>query len=312
MDAKNNSVSGLGREPGELLYGARVEAPQFSICIPTFARPDLLREAIASAVGQDFRGSWEVVVCDNGREEATLDVVAKFDPARVCLWRNSSNLGMIGNWNQCIALAVAPWMTILHDDDLLAPGFLSACQRYLDSDPQPAALFGESIKGEVPPAIWPDGSACRFEPMDRNAFLTNNPISFPGVCFARELGTAPGGFRPDLGMSADYDFWARLANRGRIARSGVPLSFYRISGQQVSAEAIPRIARDFRRVQRSCLINTGVGPLRTALLCWSSGVLIEAYYKNTYGSARSLASRSKARLAGLVKMAASRGLGEQR
>ena len=34
---------------------------------------------------------------------------------------NTTNLGMVGNWNRCLRVARAPIVTLLHADDELAP-----------------------------------------------------------------------------------------------------------------------------------------------------------------------------------------------
>jgi hypothetical protein len=38
--------------------------------------------------------------------------------------RNPRRRGPFGNWNACMDLCATEWLSILHDDDYLAPGFV--------------------------------------------------------------------------------------------------------------------------------------------------------------------------------------------
>lgn len=289
-------------QPGEFLYGEPVAAPLYSICIPTYARPEMLKQAVASALNQRFDGEWEVIVCENSKDPETLRVISAANSKRVRLWRNTENVGMVGNWNQCIALAAGAWVTILHDDDLLSPWFLHDChQAIISTHTPPAALFGRSTAGGLPPEKWDRSVPNVFERVPHAEFLLNNPISFPGVCFQRSVAIALDGFDVALVLSADYNFWSRLSDAGKLWRSVQPLSFYRISNQQCSVDAISRVVSDFRRAQDLELKRAGCNPLTAYILKNISGVSIEGYYRKTYGGPLSFVYRAKLRLCSLAR-----------
>jgi len=112
-----------------LIYdGCKDLKPEITVAIPTFRRPDLLRESVKSALTQETSVVYEVIVVDNEQDgnwsELVDEVLAEFMPANLRLFRNSKNIGMFGNWNRCISLARGKWVTILNDDDLLFSGFL--------------------------------------------------------------------------------------------------------------------------------------------------------------------------------------------
>ena len=293
----SRGVCRLGIRPGEYIYGEPVSNPIYSICIPTYSRPDMLREAVASAAGQYFDEEWEIIVCENSRDAETLRVLTELGSKRVRLWRNSENIGMVANWNQCIALAAGAWVSILHDDDLLSPWFLRECAQIEARSTVPCALFGRSLLGASPPHKWDMPASNTFVRITQREFCLNNPISFPGVCFRRDTAVALDGFDPVLVMAADYDFWSRLSAAGEIWRSSEYLSFYRISAQQCSSEAVDRLVNDFNRVQARQLAAASCSAIGTWVFMKLSGILIEGYYRRTYGRSLSAVFRIKLRLA---------------
>lgn len=102
--------------------------PKVSIIIPTFNRAAMLPNAIDSALVQDYP-NLEVVVSDNASTDETPAVVDRYkaDP-RLRYFRNSSNLGMAGNWAKALReYASGTWALILCDDDMLIdPGYVGA------------------------------------------------------------------------------------------------------------------------------------------------------------------------------------------
>lgn len=104
-------------------------SPLVTIAIPTFKRLDLLGEAVRSALNQSFGSPYEIIVLDNepgsGGAEELCRSVPEVKMANFRYFVNRENAGMYGNHNLCIRQARGEWVTILHDDDLLDPDYLS-------------------------------------------------------------------------------------------------------------------------------------------------------------------------------------------
>ena len=131
-----------------------IKSPQFSIVIPTYKRPEYLREAIMSALAQEgCRPDYEVLVVDNeetdeNTESGTEALVRTVQDKRLLYYRNSKNLGMCGNWNRCIELARSRWVVFLHDDDLLLKDCLYRLNNYIEKYDTDECPLGY-IKSEV-------------------------------------------------------------------------------------------------------------------------------------------------------------------
>jgi glycosyltransferase involved in cell wall biosynthesis len=98
---------------------------ELSICIPTYRRPEMLRETLAALEPQvRGRDDVEVVVVDNASGDETTELVAEFR-SRMPGMRvhvNPVNVGMDGNTARCIELATGRYVALLADDDLYAHG----------------------------------------------------------------------------------------------------------------------------------------------------------------------------------------------
>lgn len=218
--------------------GGRQDRPVVSIVIPTYDRPDLLAEAVASAVAQRCDLPFEVVIVENPSSEAASARAIAALPGDAAppirYYVNGENLGMYANWNRGIELARGEWVTLLHDDDLLRPGFLHRmmavigasdgvdavrcrtgfrdrrASRPAESRPSPLARLKQGVK-----AIRYDRAGKR-RVSARVQFFVNELGNGLGLLMRRADALALGGFRPEQFPSADYVFLTRLAIHRRV------------------------------------------------------------------------------------------------
>src|SRR4051812_10332837 len=99
-------------------------AEPLTIAIPFYKGHDYLRRAIESVLRQSSP-DWRLVVCDDGPEPGTAELVAGFDDPRIRYEQNARNLGMAGNWNRCLDLATTDLVNLLHNDDELLPNYVA-------------------------------------------------------------------------------------------------------------------------------------------------------------------------------------------
>lgn len=227
--------------PSHLRYeaGPRVDQPMVSISIPTFRRAELLLETVASAIDQLTDVTFEINIVDNDPDpDANVATISRLPAAPGATLRyfvNDTNIGMFPNWNRCIEVARGQWVTVLNDDDVLAPDFVArmvalvrgrpaieglVCQtgfidRREDAAPEPArqGLARRAWRFLVNRRYDRDGLA-RITP--RVLFFGNELSSSLGFLFKRDVALALGGFRPEDWPSADYLLYARFATRGTL------------------------------------------------------------------------------------------------
>jgi hypothetical protein len=105
-----------------------VTAPFFSVAIPTFSRPNVLRDTINSVLAQSFH-DYEIVVSDDevlpGETWHMLEGIAGSNP-RIRPVRNAVPHGQVPNTNNAIRHSRGKWVKVLHDDDLMRPNCLAS------------------------------------------------------------------------------------------------------------------------------------------------------------------------------------------
>jgi glycosyltransferase involved in cell wall biosynthesis len=265
-------------------------APTLTIGIPAYNRPELLAETLASIANQRGSHSIEVVVCDDGDRAETRSAVEACAVANIRYFVNHPPLGAVRNWNRCIELAAAPWVTILHEDDALFPWFLDTVVRQLRAEN--AAVAIRCVQGEqfTPPPE--PGPPPKPTPYPAIWFVKGSMTPFPGVVFPRELALRIGGFDPNQGGTADHAFWYALARVGRFEVVRHAAAFYRVNPGQWTEREWPTMLRQVHllrlRVSREQL------PTKPRLGRW-----LARFY--TARSARSYAKRFQERPAILAR-----------
>ena len=102
-----------------------------SICVPTYQRPDLLRQAIASCLAQTY-SDIEIIVCDDSKDDASKQMVQSLNKSqKIRYYQNRPALGQAGNVNRLFDLAQGDRLVLLHDDDISAPRCSSVDVRLL-------------------------------------------------------------------------------------------------------------------------------------------------------------------------------------
>lgn len=91
-----------------------------SICVPTYNGEEYLAECLDSILNQTYQ-QLEVLVVDDCSSDRTQEIVWKYEEqdSRVKLVVNEENLGLVGNWNECLKLAKGRWVKLHFQDDVM-------------------------------------------------------------------------------------------------------------------------------------------------------------------------------------------------
>jgi glycosyltransferase involved in cell wall biosynthesis len=96
-----------------------MEQPFFSICIPTYKQPELLRILLRSIDNQTFR-NFEVIISDDSNDNSVQLVASEVWTFNLDYYKNTESLGSPENWNKSIERATGKWIKIMHHDDFFA------------------------------------------------------------------------------------------------------------------------------------------------------------------------------------------------
>src|SRR5450759_2852582 len=95
--------------PRVALYASR--EPLLTIAIPTFNRAGMLKDCILSALSQTYK-NFEVIVSDNASTDETQEVLKSFCDRRLRVVRQKTNIGLLPNWNACLAEASGEYIAV--------------------------------------------------------------------------------------------------------------------------------------------------------------------------------------------------------
>jgi glycosyltransferase involved in cell wall biosynthesis len=229
--------------------------PHVSVCVPTYNGARFLRQCLDSALSQSWR-DLEILVVDDGSTDESLAIARDYArrDARVRVVANPTNLGLVENWNRCVALARGSWIKFLFQDDYLEPTCLS---RMLEAAQGDTALV--AVRRDI--VFEPGVSAAvrqNYEPFTTRASLRGFFGAVPRIraeAFAAHLVRRPclncigeptatmmhrsvfdrfGGFNRDFVVLADWEFAARVAIHRGLAYVDETLAVFRVHAWSAS------------------------------------------------------------------------------
>lgn len=104
-----------------------------SICIPTFNRVSLLPFAIESVLSQSYQ-NWELIICDDGSQDGTDELMSKYEDNRIKYIRHHQNIGKSNNMRSGFDAATGEYFIKFDDDDKLTDCFLEKTVAILAGD----------------------------------------------------------------------------------------------------------------------------------------------------------------------------------
>jgi glycosyltransferase involved in cell wall biosynthesis len=119
-----------------------------SVLIPTYNQARYIRQAVESALQQDW-AEIEVVVVDDASTDNTQYVLDAYrDDERVRIYLNETNLGRVGNYRRALhELARGIWALVLDGDDyLIDSSYISRAMRRVQMDPRIDLVFANAYK----------------------------------------------------------------------------------------------------------------------------------------------------------------------
>ena len=215
-------------------------SPKVTAVIPVYNRGKYVRNAIDSILAQTFT-NFELLVIDDGSTDESVDVVRSYRDSRISLVCNETNWGVAKTRNRGIQLARGEYLAFLDSDDWAYPQRLAKQVAFLDSHPDYAAV-GAWID-------WMDGEGRPLGRIKRKPALPaeiaaqrlfrqgiENSASMARTAVLREYG-----HREEYDLSSDFDLWARIAARYKLATLPEVLVRRRMHSGQITQEKAHRV-----------------------------------------------------------------------
>jgi glycosyltransferase involved in cell wall biosynthesis len=229
--------------------------------IPTYNCDDRFEQTLRSVLDQD-PGSERMqieIVDDSSTSHRHEEIVRRLSPSRVVIHRQSSNVGLAANWNTCIARSRGQWVHILHQDDLVLPGFYERLAHAAER-PDIGAAFcrhnfidGEGRRTET--SFLERPTAGMLADWLRTISRMQR-VHCPAIAVRRDVYEHLGGFRADLCFALDWEMWVRIAASYPVWFEPEPLACYRIHQGNETAR-LQQEGRDLADVRKALRIIQG-------------------------------------------------------
>ena len=200
--------------------------PKFTIVTPSYNQAHYLEETIQSVLDQGYP-NLEYVVVDGGSKDNSVEVIRKYEK-HISWWVSEKDKGQTDALNKGFARATGDVLGFINSDDTLKPGALHFAARHFERGEKWIVGWVEFLEeGDCNfPQVWHD-----YEGV--GDWFVTNPIPQQGTFWTRDLWQQFGGFRDDLQLVFDYEFWMRLRFKARVFPKMVRrcLGTYRLHAQ---------------------------------------------------------------------------------
>ena len=199
-----------------------------------------LRQAIESVLKQTL-ADFEFLIVDDASTDGSVDCIRSFSDPRIRLVCNDRNLGQADSLNKGLALARAPYIARLDQDDACLPNRLKTQANLLDVRPEVVVvgtrMAGIDSRGRQ--TVLLGRKLENYGTFVASLLLGLCPLCHPSVMFRQEVITAVGAYDASYSPAEDVDLWVRLAlRRSQVMVIPEPLTLCRLhEGQQSVTKA---------------------------------------------------------------------------
>lgn len=194
-----------------------------TVAIMSYNNSGFISETIESVLAQTGV-CFELLVFDDCSTDDTLNVLNRYvgDP-RYTFCENSTNLGMMGNYNRCVDSGSGKYVVVLGSDDVMYQGHLASLYSALELHPESSLAYvqcnwidesGRLIRHAEHPGHYPHSYfGHRDELVD---LLSHDSYITPSAVMLRrsalDVVRRPDGYVHDPQLQAgDWDLWIRMA-----------------------------------------------------------------------------------------------------
>lgn len=216
------------------------QPPTVSVLIPTYKYAQYLPQAIESVLSQSY-SDFELIISDDASDDGSAEIANEYARRddRIRFTRQPSNLGMVANWNWCLAQATGLYIKYLFGDDfLIGRDALSVLVSLMEAHPDVtlAASARTTVnENSETTATWNEiGEGGVYDGNDMISWslrANSNLIGEPSVTMFRKADAGTG-FDASLRQLLDWQLWIRLLQKGNLAFTDRCLCAFRRHGQQ--------------------------------------------------------------------------------
>lgn len=207
-----------------------MKSPLVSIVLPTFNGERYIEQTIRSCLAQTLT-NWELIIIDDASTDSTASIIERFvrTDQRIRSIRHAENRKLPIALNTGFAHAKGQYLTWISDDNLFHRDTLSILVDYLENHGSTAVVYSDYV------IIDENGKTLDVRPARGcEELLFKNVV---GACFLyrKIVHQKLAGYREDLFLVEDYDFWLRASQEFRLDPLNKSLYFFRRHSESLTS-----------------------------------------------------------------------------
>ncbi|MCA0935174.1 glycosyltransferase family 2 protein [Vibrio alginolyticus] len=176
-----------------------------TVCLCTYNRGYLVRDAINRVFEQDFQG-FELIVVNDGSTDDTKELLESIESHynNLKVINNQTNQGLSFSRNVAIKQASGEWFTFIDDDDGWALNYISEMHQNVNSNQGDCVFCGSLNRGVE----------SYFEPLSiplKSALLKGFTPPIGAQMYRTSNLKDIGGYNEEVKSGVDHDLWIRLS-----------------------------------------------------------------------------------------------------
>ena len=225
-------------------------APAVSVILPTYNRPEMIRESIESVLKQEFQ-DWELLVVNDGGGREVEAALSQFpDPRIRYIYAEHGGLSSALNVGQ--QAARGRYLAYLDDDDIFYPDHLARLVGYLERQAECAVAYADAFRARQqkgPDGRWlvTERTLAFSRDFDPRAFYSQTYIPILCLVHRRSCVAEAGGFNEHILHAMDWEFYLRLSRRYRFHHLARVTGEYRVRDDQTQMTTRAGIPRNYYR-----------------------------------------------------------------
>lgn len=228
--------------------------------MPAFNAELYVAESIQSILEQSFC-DFELIIIDDASTDKTIEILNEYvkKDSRIRVFSNQKNLGIAGNRNLGVSLALGKYLAWQDADDVALPFRLEQQYQFLEAHPEVGIVGGylELFSGENIHGVrrYAEGDLAL-----RKSIFKCSPVAQPAAMIRKDILDKVGIYDLSYPPAEDLDMTFRIGMISKLANIPKILIRYRLSATSATGKSLKIMEINTLRIRKKYLFKAPYQP----------------------------------------------------